>query len=618
MRGGFGKDKLSGGAGNDVLSGGAGDDLLTGGPGADRFVFGGVDLGRDQITDFDSANDILDLSAPFWGVTGDARNHITVRLDVNYGGEIPTLDSTLIVSRPDGSKQEIVLQNVVLGATELIRLIAEGHIRMGSLNIPTTVQVSLAPGSGTAPLGESVSQSFTVNLTRSGAGVSAALDVPLGLIQGSNRKFVVDGASSNDGPRSVVSFARGETTKTVTVHPVPDLETNGVSDLEVAVLPQFKYTVGGGSVARTVTDNPLVWLEITQANAVAGISQPARIVVRRNGGTTSALTVNYRLGGTAVSGTHFTIPDTTTVTIPAGVASKEIQISALASGLTAGPKALLVRLASKDRYLLGDPHEAVIYVGNTASETNGAGFDRWLATISRGSMTCRADLERLAPDRVADYLKAYAYGLKSVDDADKANIALRVVNGRPELTAAGQFNGADLKWDVEASDSLGGFSDATSTFVRNADPNGLKLLGPPIQQSGRSRFYRLSMKTEPGQLASSSISQTTGSSQYGMSGNANWNADAGTGALVSSGGNSGETNRIISNVTGPVSLDFEMEILGGNRNDSLVFYIDGVRQSETDSDAVKIRKNLTTAGKHLLMWEFTRGTGKAVIRNLAK
>src|SRR5882757_9584234 len=118
-------------------------------------------------------------------------------------------------------------------------------------------------------------QSFTVNVTRSGAGVSAALDVPLGFFQGSGRRFVIDGASSNDGPRSVVTFARGETTKTITVHPVPDLDTAGVSNLEVAVLPQFKYSVSGNSVAQTISDNPLVWLEITQANAVASPAQPA-------------------------------------------------------------------------------------------------------------------------------------------------------------------------------------------------------------------------------------------------------------------------------------------------------------------------------------------------------
>ena len=139
IRGGFGNDRLSGGAGDDTLSGGAGDDILTGSGGHDRFVFGAVDTGRDQITDFDPANDIIDLSAPFWGMTGDARNFVSVRLDTNYSTPVPTLDSTLIVTRPDGSKQEIVLQNAVIGTTQLIRLIVEGHLRMGGLSIPATV-----------------------------------------------------------------------------------------------------------------------------------------------------------------------------------------------------------------------------------------------------------------------------------------------------------------------------------------------------------------------------------------------------------------------------------------------------------------------------------------------
>lgn len=617
IRGGFGADRLAGGAGADTLSGGAGDDFLTGGGGADTFVFGGVDLGRDQITDFDPANDVLDISSPFWGVKGDARNHVSVRLDVNYSNPVPTLDSTLIVTRPDGSKFEVVLQNTVVGATDLIRLITEGHIRMGSLSIPTTVQLSLASVTSSGSLGESLTQSFTVNLTRSGAGVSAALDVPLGLFQASGRRFVIDGASSNEGARTVVSFARGETTKTITVHPVPDLETTGVSNLEVAVLPQFKYSVSGASVAQTISDNPMVSLEITQANAVAGISQPARIVLRRSGATTQSLTVDFQLEGTAVNGVHInTIPSS--ATIAAGQSSREIQISARAAGLTAGPKVLLLRLASRDRYMLGDPHEAVIYVGNTAAETNGAGFDRWLASASRGAMNSRADLERLFPNKVGDYLQAYAFGLQSVDDLGKHGVSLRIAGGRPELSAPGQFNAADLRWAVQASDGLGNWGDATNSFVRNADPAGLKLVGPPVAQTGKSRFFRLSMSTDPGQLASSSIAATTGGASYGMSGNANWKADSATGALTSSGGSTGETNRIISNLSGPVDLDFEMEILDGDWDDSLVFYIDGVRQSGTDGSVVRFTKSLTTPGKHLLMWEFTKGSGRAVIRNLAK
>ena len=56
-----GADTLLGHAGNDTLNGGAGSDRLTGGAGADDFVFG-VHSGRDRITDFNVAQDDIDLS----------------------------------------------------------------------------------------------------------------------------------------------------------------------------------------------------------------------------------------------------------------------------------------------------------------------------------------------------------------------------------------------------------------------------------------------------------------------------------------------------------------------------------------------------------------------------
>jgi Ca2+-binding RTX toxin-like protein len=56
-----GADNLTGGTGADVLLGGAGDDTLTGGAGADVFVFG-PGFGKDTVTDFTPATDVLQLS----------------------------------------------------------------------------------------------------------------------------------------------------------------------------------------------------------------------------------------------------------------------------------------------------------------------------------------------------------------------------------------------------------------------------------------------------------------------------------------------------------------------------------------------------------------------------
>ena len=66
LDGGDGNDLLNGAAGGDVLIGGRGQDILSGGSGADRFVFTSIDetatgAARDQITDFTSGSDKIDL-----------------------------------------------------------------------------------------------------------------------------------------------------------------------------------------------------------------------------------------------------------------------------------------------------------------------------------------------------------------------------------------------------------------------------------------------------------------------------------------------------------------------------------------------------------------------------
>ena len=61
VNGGAGRDVIQGGSGNDTIDGGQGDDVLGGGAGQDTFVLKS-DGGRDQILDFDTAQDILDLT----------------------------------------------------------------------------------------------------------------------------------------------------------------------------------------------------------------------------------------------------------------------------------------------------------------------------------------------------------------------------------------------------------------------------------------------------------------------------------------------------------------------------------------------------------------------------
>ena len=61
-----------------------------------------------------------------------------------------------------------------------------------------------------------------------------------------------------------------------------------------------------------------------------------------------------------------------------------------------------------------------------------------------------------------------------------------------------------------------------------------------------------------------------------------------------------------------------MEISGGDGSGVLAFYIDGVKQSETSGKTEILKQTLSVPGRHLLMWQFTQGTGNAVIRNMSK
>ncbi|MEO3417214.1 cellulase family glycosylhydrolase [Roseovarius sp. CAU 1744] len=61
VNGGAGSDVIHGGSGNDTIDGGQGNDVLYGGSGQDTFVYKS-DGGTDTILDFDTSQDILDLT----------------------------------------------------------------------------------------------------------------------------------------------------------------------------------------------------------------------------------------------------------------------------------------------------------------------------------------------------------------------------------------------------------------------------------------------------------------------------------------------------------------------------------------------------------------------------
>jgi len=619
IRGGFGDDLLAGGAGDDLLSGGGGDDYLIGGGGADTFVFGAVDLGRDTIADFDPVDDVIDVSALFWGAQGDARDHLSVRLETASATPVPTLDSILMVKRMDQTVLEIRLQNRVVTEADLLRWVAEGQVRMGKLTIPTSVQLARI-GNGQV-IQKALDQSFKVQITRTGAGVPAELEVPVGFFAGDAApKFIVDGAVSTEGQRSVVSFARGETSKTLTVRPIPDLDAGGLSTVQVAVLPSFKYAIEGGAVEQRISGSPSVWVEVTEPNASVTPAQAALVKVRRNGDVSKSLVVYLKpLGGNAVNGrTVSAIPSM--VTFGKGKDEVELRITPRAAGLSDGPKIAVIRLASRDTYLLGSPHEGTIYIGMTLKEAQDSGFDRWLANATgipdfrRVGMRSAAGTDQIKVSR--EQILAYALGLESEEAYRKHEMQFRVVNSRPEFANLGTFKGADLRWRVQASTDRNRWVEVGSAFKRVEGTEGVRLVGPRRTSSQNKVFYRISMSLASGQTMGAGVSALAGDSRYGIVGSANWSVDGETGDLISSGGASGKFHRLFVEVEGPAELHFAMGVAGAGRNDLLSFYTNGVLHTQTRGAMTNVIQTFSSPGKNLLMWEFKRGSGNVVIQNL--
>ncbi|MBA1244042.1 putative Ig domain-containing protein [Pseudomonas japonica] len=112
-----GADSINAGAGNDRINGGAGADTLTGGAGADTFIYTsrldsyrnyntGGDTVTDLVTDFDVANDKIDLSALGFTGLGDGKNG-TVYLTLNSAGTKTYIKS--LEADASGNRFEIAL-----------------------------------------------------------------------------------------------------------------------------------------------------------------------------------------------------------------------------------------------------------------------------------------------------------------------------------------------------------------------------------------------------------------------------------------------------------------------------------------------------------------------------
>ncbi|WP_308411274.1 Calx-beta domain-containing protein, partial [Cylindrospermopsis raciborskii] len=129
----------------------------------------------------------------------------------------------------------------------------------------------------------------------------------------------ISGTASNGTDYSTipttVTFAAGSTTALVNLNVIDDTLIEGTETAILTIGTGTGYTVGSANSATVnIADNdfPVITVAATDANAgeiTGGTANPGQFTLTRTGPTTSALTVNIAISGTASNGTDYsTIP----------------------------------------------------------------------------------------------------------------------------------------------------------------------------------------------------------------------------------------------------------------------------------------------------------------------
>ena len=198
ITGSSGNDHLIGGSGNDVLTGGSGNDVLTGGSGSDHFVYSLnplVPVGIDTITDFNSAEDVLDF-------VGYDKSKITHKLDASgYDKFIFTQDSgtsSLNIETPQVAtslKVKNLKDNVLKLSDSDLTVGSLGELSISDLKAISTVKVdSITNFKADLKKAEDSTASDPINLS----DVLAQLKHIIGL-RGLKANALQAGDTNNDG-----------------------------------------------------------------------------------------------------------------------------------------------------------------------------------------------------------------------------------------------------------------------------------------------------------------------------------------------------------------------------------------------------------------------------------
>jgi subtilisin family serine protease len=230
------------------------------------------------------------------------------------------------------------------------------------LNTGTLPTVTVAATDASAAEGTPANPGqFT--LTRSG-GSSAALTVNVTLTG-----TATNGTDYTTIP-TTVTFAANATTAVVDLNVIDDTISEPLETAILTIAAGSGYTVGGSASATVnITDNdpPVITVVATDASAAETLTgttpNPGQFTLSRTGATTSALTVNLAMSGTATNGSDYTtIPATATFAV--GSATALVNLNVTDDTLAENPETAILNLLAGTGYLLGSSASATVTIAD--------------------------------------------------------------------------------------------------------------------------------------------------------------------------------------------------------------------------------------------------------------
>jgi Ca2+-binding RTX toxin-like protein len=285
-------------------------------------------LNGSEVLSFNDTNGLADLSP-----NGDLYLFVD---DTETGGE-----------HSAGNVSLIGLYNSVLTADEV--LTRYNTLSKGTSELPN-ITLAVSPSNVT----EDGTTNLVYTFTRTGVTTNA-LTVNYGITGTANTS---DYTGATPGTGKTITFAAGSSTATLTIDPTADTIVESNETVALTLATGTGYTIGTTTaVTGTITndDFPSVTLAVSPSSVLEDGKANLIYTFTRTGSTTTALTVNYGITGTANS-TDYTgaTPGTgKTITFAAGSSTATLTIDPTADTIVESNETVALTLATGTGYTIG-------------------------------------------------------------------------------------------------------------------------------------------------------------------------------------------------------------------------------------------------------------------------